>query len=502
MGISIAGVPMPNRRLFLSSASLLAALLLGGVADARVADAQREQIRAAVDKGAPHLGEVAQQIWTYAEVGYQETRSSALLQKELKGAGFTVLAGVAGMPTAFVASFRNGDGPVIAILAEFDALPGLAQRATPKRDPITGQEAGHGCGHHIFGAASVAAAQAVKAWMVANNVKGELRVYGAPAEEGGSGKVYLVREGLFKDVAATLHWHAADVNDASQRGSLANISGKFRFTGLSAHASASPEKGRSALDGVEIMNVSVNYLREHVPMGVRIHYVTTDGGSAPNVVPDKAEVYYYVRHTDPQVVRDVMARVQKAAEGAAIATETKVAFEQTGGVYNMLPNDTLGRLMDQNLREVGGETWDAKDIAFGEAMRAHLPPTKLALDSVKQVQPYKNDNSSGGSTDVSDISWVTPTAGMVAATWVPGTPAHSWQAVAAGGTPIALKGGVVAAKTLALTAADLFTDPATITKAQAELDEKRGPNFTYKAMVGDRPPPLDYRRKAAAAGEP
>jgi aminobenzoyl-glutamate utilization protein B len=478
---------------------LLAGVLWAGVADARVADPQRAQILAQVDKGAPRLGEVAQQIWSFAEVGYQETKSSVLLQKELKAAGFAVEAGVAGMPTAFVARFRNGDGPVIAILAEFDALPGLSQRAEPGRAPIAGQDAGHGCGHHVFGAASIAAAQAVKAWMVANDVKGEVRVYGSPAEEGGSGKVYLVRAGLFSDVSATLHWHPSDENDASQEISLANISGKFRFAGLSAHASASPEKGRSALDGVEVMNVAVNYLREHIPSATRIHYVTTDGGSAPNVVPDKAEVYYYVRHADPQVVRDVMARVQKAAEGAALATETKVAFEQTGGVYNMLPNDTLGQLMDQNLREVGGPRWDAKDTAFGQAMTAHLGPTKLTLASVSQVKPYALGGGGGGSTDVADVSWVTPTAGINTATWVPGTPAHSWQAVAAGGTSIGTKGGVVAAKTLALTAADLLSDPATIAKAKAELDQRRGGDFTYKAMVGDRAPPLDYRRKASEA---
>jgi len=491
---------MPSSTLFGPAVGvLLAGLLCAGGAEARVAAPQRAQILGLVDKGAPRMGDVAQQIWGFAEVGYQETKSSALLQKELKAAGFTVEAGVAGMPTAFVARFRNGDGPVIAILAEFDALPGLAQKAEPGRAPIAGQEAGHGCGHHIFGAASVAAAQAVKAWMQANDVKGEVRVYGSPAEEGGSGKVYLVRAGLFSDVSATLHWHPSDENDASQEISLANISGKFRFAGLSAHASASPEKGRSALDGVEIMNVAVNYLREHIPSATRIHYVTTDGGSAPNVVPDKAEVYYYVRHADPQVVRDVMARVQKAAEGAAIATETKVTFEQTGGVYNMLPNDVLGRLMDQNLREVGGETWDAKDIAFGQAMTPNLSPTKLTLASVGEVKAYELGGGGGGSTDVADVSWVTPTAGMTAATWVPGTPAHSWQAVAAGGTPIATKGGVVAAKTLALTAADLFSDPAVIAKAKAELDQRRGQGFVYKAMVGDRPPPLDYRRKAAEA---
>lgn len=482
-----------------AGSALVASLLLAGVADARVAGGERREILAMVDKAGSRMGEVAHQIWDYAEVGYQETKSSALLQSELKASGFEVEAGVAGMPTAFVARFRNGDGPVIAILAEYDALPGLAQKAEPGRAPIAGQEAGHACGHHIFGAASVAAAQAVKTWMQANNVKGEVRVYGTPAEEGGSGKVYMVRAGLFKDVSATLHWHPSDANDASQTISLANVSGKFRFTGVSAHASASPEKGRSALDGVEVMNVAVNYLREHVPMGVRIHYVTTDGGQAPNVVPDKAEVYYYVRHADPQVVRDVIGRIQKAAEGAAMATETKVAFEQTGGVYNMLPNDALGRLMDRNLREVGGVKWDARDAAFGQAMATQLPPGKRTLASAAQVQPYSIGGGGGGSTDVADVSWVTPTAGITAATWVPGTPAHSWQAVAAGGTDMAVKGGVVAAKTLALTAADLLRDPAAIAKAKAELDERRGADFAYKAMVGDRPPPLDYRRKAGAA---
>lgn len=475
--------------------ALLAVLLAAGAADARVAAGQRATILASVEKAGPHMGEVAHQIWDYAEVGYQETKSSALLQSELKSAGFEVEAGVAGIPTAFIARFRNGDGPVIAILAEYDALPGMAQKAEPARAPIAGQAAGHACGHHVFGAASVAAAQAVKTWMVANNIKGEIRVYGTPAEEGGSGKVYMVRAGLFKDVSATLHWHPGDSNDASQSISLSNVSGKFRFTGVSAHASASPEKGRSALDGVEVMNVAVNYLREHIPDGTRIHYVTTDGGKAPNVVPDKAEVYYYVRHADPQVVRDVIARVQKAAEGAAIATETNVAFEQTGGVYNMLPNDTLGRLMDRNLREVGGVKYDAKDTAFAEAMAKQLPPSKATIASAAQVGAYTIGGGGGGSTDVADVSWVTPTAGMSAATWVPGTPAHSWQAVAAGGTAIAVKGGVVAAKTLALTAADLLTDPAMIAKATTELNSRRGPDFTYQAMVGDRAPPLDYRSK-------
>jgi aminobenzoyl-glutamate utilization protein B len=483
---------------YLLGVAAAAVIVVAGQAGAEPLSAQdKAQIIATVDKGGVRLGEVAQQIWGFAEVGYQEHKSSALLQSELKKAGFKVTPGVAGMPTAFVGSFKTGDGPVIAILAEYDALPGLAQAAEPERKVIPGV-AGHACGHHVFGAASVAAAIALADWMNANGVKGEVRVYGSPAEEGGSGKVYLVREGLFKDVDATLHWHAGDANDASQGVSLANISGKFRFVGAAAHASAAPFRGRSALDGVEVMDNAVNMMREHIPDGTRIHYVITDGGLAPNVVPEKAEVYYYVRHRDPQVVRDVMARVQKAAEGAAMATETKVTFEQTGGVYNMLPNETLAKVMDQNLRDVGGVKYDAKERAFAEAMKKQLPPNDATIESAAEVQPMKIGGDGGGSTDVSDVSWVTPTVGMRAATWVPGTPAHSWQAVAAGGTTIATKSGVVAAKTLALTGAALFRDPATIQAAKAELEAKRGKGFVYKAMVGDRPPPLDYRKKPGA----
>jgi len=484
------------KRVLLAAAA--AAAMFTGAAQAEPLSGQdRASIKASVDKAGPRLGEVAHQIWEYAEVGYQEHKSSALLQAELKKAGFKVEAGVAGMPTAFVGSFKTGDGPVIGILAEYDALPGLAQAVSPERKPVPGI-AGHACGHHVFGAASVEAAIALSQWMKINGVKGEVRVYGSPAEEGGSGKVYLVRGGLFKDVDATLHWHAGDANDASQGVSLANISGKFRFTGAAAHASAAPWRGRSALDGVEVMDDAVNMLREHIPDGTRIHYVITDGGQAPNVVPEKAEVYYYVRHRDPQVVRDVMERVKKAAEGAAMATETKVTFEQTGGVYNMLPNETLAHVMDENLRDVGGVVWNAEERAFAEAMAKQLPPNNAKLESAAEVQPMRIGGDGGGSTDVSDVSWVTPTVGMRAAVWVPGTPAHSWQATAAGGTSMATKGGVVAAKTLALTGAALFREPSLIDKAKAELDQKRGPGFQYKAMVGDRPPPLDYRSKPAA----
>ena len=488
-------------KLALLSASMATGVLATQAHAAPLTDAGRTQILKAVDADAPQIQDAALKIWGFAEVGYQEVKSSALLQGQLKTAGFDVKAGIAGEPTAFVASFKNGAGPVIAILAEFDALPGLAQTAEPTKTGIPGQVAGHGCGHNLFGAASVGAAVAIKEWMVKNNIKGELRVFGTPAEEGGSGKVYLVRDGLFNDVDATLHWHPANVNSAVQGVSMANISGKFRFHGVSAHAAAAPEKGRSALDGVEIMDVATNFLREHIPEKTRIHYVVTAGGTAPNVVPDFAEVYYYVRHPDPAVVKDVWARVENAAKGAALATGTTVDTEVTGGVYALLPNDTLGRVMDANLRKVGGITWTPEEIAFAKKIQTSFASAP-SIDSVKTIEPYKVElEGGGGSTDVSDISWVTPTVGLGTATFVPGSAGHSWQNVAAAGSSIGVKGAVNAAKTLALTGADLFSNPDVVKKAKAELNERRGPNFAYKAMLGDRPPALDYRKPASAGHE-
>ena len=259
-----------------------------------------------IDGEKDSYGEIAQQIWDYAEMGYQEEKSTALLQKTLKAAGFTVKAGVAGIPTAFVAEYGSG-GPVIGILGEYDALPGLSQQRLAEKKS-EGKAAGHGCGHHLFGTASMAAAIAVKNWLKSNNREGRVRFYGCPAEEGGSGKVYMVRAGLFNDVDAVLHWHPGSSNSASAGAALANKSAKFRFYGVSAHAAGFPEKGRSALDGVEAMNMMVNMMREHIPEDARIHYVITDGGKAPNVVPDFAEVYYYARHTHRDVVIDIFDR--------------------------------------------------------------------------------------------------------------------------------------------------------------------------------------------------
>ena len=390
--------------------------LMAATATAAAAPGNGDDVLASIDAYAMRQGEVAQALWKLPELGYMEVESSRLLQKELKEAGFAIEAGVAGMPTAFIArSGKRGQGPVIALLAEMDALPGMGQAATPVHHPLAGQP-GHACGHNLFGAGVVGAARAIAQWLKQTGTPGEVRVYGTPAEEGGSGKVYLAKAGLFDDVDVALHWHPGSVNSAAQGTSLANISGKFRFVGRSAHAAVAPHRGRSALDGVEAMNHMVNMMREHVPDGTRIHYVISNGGAAPNVVPDAAESYYYVRHTDPAVVKDVFERLQRAAEGAAVGTGTAVSYEQTGGVFSLLPNDALGRVLQAQLEKVGGVHYDAEDRAFAATLQETLeerPPLWVATE----LAPYAADVAGTASTDVGDVSWNVPTAGLSIATW-------------------------------------------------------------------------------------
>ncbi len=435
---------------------------------------------------------IAQKIWGFAEVGFQEAQSSALLQQTLKEAGFQIEAGVAGMPTAFIATYGSGK-PVIGILGEFDALPGVAQEAVPELKPIAGQKAGHACGHHLFGTASSAAAIAVKDWLIANKKSGTIKFYGTPAEEGGSGKVYLVRDGFFNGVDLVFHWHPGSENSAAYGTSLANKSGKFRFYGVASHAAASPERGRSALDAVEAMDDMVNMLREHVNEQTRIHYVITRGGEAPNVVPAYAEVYYYVRHPNPTEVKSTWERVTKAAQGASIGTETKFEVEVTGGVYNVLENESLSKVIDTNLRSVGGYILSPEEKEFATKIQQTFIK-KPALETTNTVVKFGPDEEKGGSTDVADISWVVPTAGFGTATWVPGTAAHSWQAVAAGGMSIGKKGMMVAAKTLAGAMIDAFTDPKITADAWMEFKKRRGDDFKYEPLIGDRKPALDYRK--------
>ena len=476
----------------LAAAAFGTALMVAAPALAGPLSADHQsQILGTVEANTAALDHAAMEIWKFAELGYQEHQSSALLAQQLRDAGFSVETGIANEPTSFLATFKNGDGPVIAVLAEYDALPGLSQTHSPVQESAGGV-AGHGCGHNLFGAASVHSAIAVKAWMEANNIKGELRVYGTPAEEGGSGKVYMVRDGLFDDVDVSVHWHPGNVNSARQGNSMANVSGKFRFYGTAAHAAAAPDKGRSALDGIEAMNAMVNLMREHIPDRTRIHYAITDGGKAPNVVPAYAEAYYYVRHNDPEIVRDVLERVKLAAEGAALGTGTRVEFEAIGGVYSMLHNETLMHVMDRNLRSVGGITWTEEEKALAREIQKTLT-TQEDLDSVGRIEEATIGGDFGGSTDVSDVSWVTPTVGLSTATFVPGSAGHSWQNVVAAGSTIGLKGAHLATKTLALTTAELFQSPEVIAEATAEFERRRGPNFQYRALLGDRTPALNYR---------
>ncbi len=482
------------------TASAAALTMILAAAEPSAAQDAKAGMAAQIDGNADSYEQVAQDIWELAEVGYMEHESSEMLQDVLRGAGFEIASGVAGMPTGFVASWGGG-GPVIGILAEFDALPGINQSRSPERDPVPGKVAGHACGHHLFGTGSVAAAIAVKDWLESSGREGTVRLYGTPAEEGGAGKVYMVREGLFDDVDAVLHWHASSSNGASATSSLANKSAKFRFHGESSHAAGAPWRGRSALDGVEAMNDMVNMLREHAEPASRIHYVITSGGSAPNVVPDFAEVYYYVRHPDSEEARALFERVVKTAEGAALGTETRMEYEVIHGIYALLPNEALARTMYENLVEVGGIEYDEEERRFAEMIRGTLPADAPPVGSAAEIEPFVVEEvGSGGSTDVGDVSWVVPTAGLSTATWVPGTSAHSWQAVAAGGTSIGTKGMINAAKVLAFTAHDLFTRPELLEAVRDEFLRRRGPDYTYEPLLGDRDPPLDYRASVVGGG--
>jgi aminobenzoyl-glutamate utilization protein B len=467
------------------------ALLLAVLMMPFAASAQEPDVTVFLDARYDETARMAKTLWDLAEVGYQEEKSSALLQETLAAEGFDVQAGVAGMPTAFIASYGETE-PVIAILAEYDALPGINQDALPTRSPIAGKGAGHACGHNLFGAGSVSAAIAIKHWLDETGSPGTVRLYGTPAEEGGSGKVYMVREGLFEDVDIALHWHADDENSAAARTTLANRSAKFRFRGVSAHAAGAPEKARSALDGVEAFNHMVNLMREHVPQETRIHYVITAGGHAPNVVPDYAEVFYYLRHPEATKVSELWERLEQAALGAAQGTGTEVEWEIIHGNHPLLVNETLAMMMDEKLRSVGGIQYTAEEQAFAEALHATMDSPENALGSESMVQPYEL-TLGYGSTDVGDVSIAVPTVGLRVAGYVPGTSGHSWQAVASSGTSIGFKGAHNASKTLALAGIEILQNEELREAAIAEHKDKLGENFHYEPLLGDRPPPLDYR---------
>jgi len=433
---------------------------------------------------------VALELWKFAEPGFQETKSAKLLSDTLEKAGFEIKRELGGMPTAFTASYGSGK-PIIGIMGEYDALPGLSQDPVPFQKSFDGNTYGQACGHHLFGAASAYAAIAVAEQIKAGNMPGTVRFYGTPAEEGGHGKTFMVRDGFFDDCDAVLHWHPGGQNAYGDPSCNAVIGVKFRFYGESAHAAAAPEQGRSALDAVEITNHAAQLMREHTPEESRIHHVITAGGTAPNIVPNFAEVFYYVRNPDPDILRGLYDRLLKCAQAGALATETRLEVESLGGTYPVLPNDTLSKVTQKNFEQLLNLKYDATELEFVNEIQKTLA-SPMPIESLSKIK-----NNTGivtkGSTDVGDVSYVVPTTGFSTLCWAPGTPAHSWQATAAGGHSIGKKGMMLAARILAANAWDLAHSPDTIEAAKAEFN-KRLDGVEYKALLEPgQKPPLDYR---------
>lgn len=473
--------------------------LLGAVpvSKAQTGNVAHQQVEKMVDANSTNWKQVSKEIWGFAELGYHENKSSALLQAQLKASGFALQSGVADEPTAFIASYGEGK-PVVAILGEFDALPGLSQQAVPERAPVTQGGAGHGCGHNLLGSGAALAAVSVKQYMEVNHVKGTLRYYGTPAEEGGSGKVYMVRAGVFKDVDVVLHWHPGDGNFVIDGGALAVTSAKFTFHGVAAHASMSPDRGRSALDAVMLMGNGIEFMREHVPSNTRMHYIITKGGVAANIVPDLAQMDLVARSPSNTVLAGIWARLLDIAKGAALMTGTTVEVTDIGSDADIIGNDALAAEAQKSLEEVGGYTMTEDQQKFArELQKSFGLETLPSLDETKVVRPFHkpDPNAPSASTDVGDVSWVVPTIGFTAATFVPGSAAHTWQAAASAGMSIGQDGMVVASKALALTAVDLFSNPKLIAAAKADFAKELA-GKTYRSAIPDGQKPLiDYRGK-------
>jgi aminobenzoyl-glutamate utilization protein B len=421
-------------------------------------------------------------IWSYAEIGLAESKSSKELQDLLVANGFSVESGVAGMPTAFVATYGNS-GPVIGILAEFDALPGVSQAASPTPTIGPNPEAGHACGHSVFGVGSTGAAMAIKELIAAGSFDGTIKLYGTPAEETGIGKVYMLRAGYFKDDDVILNWHPSDRNRASYGNTKAIANVKFKFRGSAAHASAMPWSGRSALDGVELMSAGVNYMREHIKPDARIHYVITKGGGQPNVVPPEAEVWYYIRADTFEDVVSYYEWVSDIARAAAIMSRTELEeIEVQSEIHEMITVRALSEQTHKNLTAIGAPKWEKQELSFARTTQLEFQdPFGRAIGDddtpalSMTIQPLADEPTPArASTDVGDISWFVPVGGLGVASYGYGLPTHSWPVVAATGTTIGTKALVTAAKTITATAIDLYTDPAFMARVKADWRESRG----------------------------
>ena len=481
-----------------SHSCLAVALIMGGLSAGPRVDAQ-EALRpsqktalAEVRQREGELKDVNQQIWNFAEVGLEETKSSQLLVDKLKAAGFDVRVGAANMPTAFVATYGSGQ-PVIGILAEYDALPDLSQKVSPTQEPVEASKPGHGCGHCGLGTGSLGAALAVKAAMQKHNLPGTLRLYGTPAEETLIGKVYMLLDGGFEDLDVCLHWHPASKNEVWNGSSKAMVSAKFTFHGVAAHASGSPEQGRSALDAVELMNVGANFMREHLREDTRIHYVITAGGGAPNVVPASATVWYFVRANEHKDVEAAFDWLNDIARGAAIMTRTKMTSVVDTDCHELLQNTPLSEVLHRNLKLLTPPKFTAEEQAFAKRLQEPLIEqfnSTFAIGLDDSIQPLAAlPEISKGSTDVGDVSWFVPTMGLRTACFAAGSPGHSWQNVAAIGSSIGEKGVIYAAQVLSVSALDLLEQPDQLAAAKADWQQRmKDRKYTTLIPKGQRAP--------------
>lgn len=455
----------------ISFACFLSILLLAPAVFAdSISDAGKTAV-AEIDNRANELKEVNQSIWKFAEVGLKETRSSGLLLDKLKAAGFETKSGIAGMPTAFVASYGSGE-PIIGILAEYDALPGMSQKVAPVREAAEEGAPGHACGHCGLGTGALGAVLAVKSAMEKHKLPGTIRLYGTPAEETVIGKVYMTLDGAFDDLDICLHWHPSVRNEAWASSSKALVSAKFTFHGTPSHASVSPESGRSALDAVELMNIGANYMREHLKEDARLHYVITNGGGAPNVVPPKATVWYFCRADSHKDVEYNFRWLRDIAAGAAKMTRTKLTVQIDTDCHEIVVNKPLAESVTRNLERVGAPTFTEEEKLFARRLQEPLAAqfgTQFDRAIDERVHHKTIDaEPSKGSTDVGDISWRVPTGGLRTTCMAHGSPGHSWQNVAAIGSSVGEKGIIYAAKVLAVTAVDLLEQPQLIAAAKAD----------------------------------
>ena len=450
----------------------------------------KDQAMTEAERLAPKTAEISMQLWEFAEIALEEERSAALLADYLQTEGFSVERGVAGMPTAFVASWGEGH-PIVGILAEYDALPGVGNAAVPERSPREdGVTSGQGCGHNLFGAASVTGAVAMKNIMEEIGLPGTVRLYGSPAEETVVGKVFMARAGLYDDLDAALDWHPSDETKTRNDPGQAMNSFTVEYFGQAAHGAYDPWNGRSALDGVELLNYGVNMMREHIEPTTRIHYVITEGGDAPNVVPEYAKVWYYVRDLSRESVEGYYQRILRIAEGAALATGTTHKVTLITGVHECLMNRPMQEAIQANMEMVGDVGFTGEEQEFGKSLQRYLEIEEKGF--VGEVQPLADgiEPATGGSTDVCEVSYIAPQAGFGITTAASKVPWHSWATTACHGTSAGVKGAVAASKVIAMTGIDLITDPELLQAAKKDFLERTGGKAYESPIPADLEPPL------------